>query len=149
MGCRCEVNHRTDNNGARMLLKQRGFHEAKIYRALGVLQHHRDFDDELGRPHMFARIIRSTLIAQPTAVSEMDTLTELFETKAKPGVIKGHELRHLLTGVRTSSRTELSSREADVLFDQLGIEEDGDVFRIRHDVRRIRAWNNRRRQCGF
>jgi Ca2+-binding EF-hand superfamily protein len=76
---------------------------------------------------MFARIIRSTLIAQPTAVTEIDALTELFETKDKPGVIKGHELRHLLTGVQTSSRTELSSREADVLFDQLGIEEDGDV----------------------
>ena len=44
--------------GARMLMKQRGFHEAKIYRALGVLQHHRDYDDERGRPHMFARIIR-------------------------------------------------------------------------------------------
>jgi len=86
----------------------------------------------LGKPtgigfDMFARIIRSMLIAQPTAVTEMDALTELFETKAKPGVIKGHELRHLLTGVQTSSHTELSSREADVLFDQLGIEEDGDV----------------------
>ena len=76
---------------------------------------------------MFARIIRSTLIAQPTAVTEIDALTELFETKDKPGVIKGHELRHLLTGVQTSSRTELTSHETDTLFDQLGIEADADV----------------------
>ena len=44
--------------GARMLLRQRGFHEAKIYRALAVLHHHKDYDDTSGRPHMFARIIR-------------------------------------------------------------------------------------------
>jgi len=44
--------------GTRMLLRQRGFHEAKIYRSLGVLQHHRDFDDARGKPHLFARIIR-------------------------------------------------------------------------------------------
>ncbi len=44
--------------GARLLMRQRGFHEAKIFRALAVLQHHRDFDDTRGRPHVFARIIR-------------------------------------------------------------------------------------------
>ena len=44
--------------GARLLMRQRGFHEAKIYRALAVLQHHRDYDDRRGRPHVFARIIR-------------------------------------------------------------------------------------------
>ena len=76
---------------------------------------------------MFARIIRSTLIAQPTAVTEIDALTELYETKDRPGVIKGHELRHLLTGVQTSSHTELSSGETHFLFSQLGIEDNSDV----------------------
>ena len=44
--------------GARVLLRQRGFHEAKIRRALAALEHHRDFDDARGRPSLFARILR-------------------------------------------------------------------------------------------
>ena len=44
--------------GARLLLRQRGFHEAKIQRALATLQHHRDFIDPRGRPTLFARILR-------------------------------------------------------------------------------------------
>ena len=43
--------------GARLMLKQRGFHEAKMRRALALLQHHRDADDRL-RPGLFARILR-------------------------------------------------------------------------------------------
>ncbi len=43
--------------GARILLRQRGFHEAKIYRLLSCLQHHRDFDDDR-TPSLFARILR-------------------------------------------------------------------------------------------
>ena len=43
--------------GARMLLKQRGFNQAKIHRALAALEHHEDYDQvwEVG---LFARIIR-------------------------------------------------------------------------------------------
>lgn len=44
--------------GARVLLRQRGFHEAKIRRALVALEHHRDYDDARGRPSLFARILR-------------------------------------------------------------------------------------------
>ena len=44
--------------GARMLLRQRGFHQAKIKRVLSALEHHRDYDYEGGKPHLFARIIR-------------------------------------------------------------------------------------------
>lgn len=44
--------------GARILLRQRGFHEAKIRRALAALEHHRDFDDPRGQPSLFARILR-------------------------------------------------------------------------------------------
>ncbi|MCK6502919.1 HD domain-containing protein [Myxococcota bacterium] len=44
--------------GARVLLRQRGFHEAKIRRALAALEHHRDYDDARGRPSLFARILR-------------------------------------------------------------------------------------------
>jgi hypothetical protein len=43
--------------GARLMLKQRGFHEAKMRRALALLQHHRDADDR-HRPGLFARILR-------------------------------------------------------------------------------------------
>ena len=45
--------------GARMLLRQRGFHQAKIRRALSTLEHHRDYNHKGGRPSIFARIIRA------------------------------------------------------------------------------------------
>lgn len=44
--------------GARMLLKQRGFNQAKIHRALAALEHHADYDQPSGPPALFARIIR-------------------------------------------------------------------------------------------
>jgi hypothetical protein len=44
--------------GSRMLLRQRGFHQAKINRALSALEHHRDYTYEGGKPTLFARIIR-------------------------------------------------------------------------------------------
>ena len=44
--------------GARMILRQRGFHESKILRALASLEHVRVFDDPRGRPSLFARILR-------------------------------------------------------------------------------------------
>ena len=44
--------------GARMLLRQRGFHQAKISRALCTLEHHRDYSDARGTPSLFGRIVR-------------------------------------------------------------------------------------------
>lgn len=44
--------------GARMLLRQRGFHQAKIKRVLSALEHHRDYNYSGGKPHLFARVIR-------------------------------------------------------------------------------------------
>jgi len=44
--------------GARLLLRQRGFHPAKILRILATLEHHHDFAQERGKPSLFARIIR-------------------------------------------------------------------------------------------
>ena len=75
----------------------------------------------------FLRIIRSTLLAQPAAVTEMDALAAMYDSPERPGVIKGHQLRHLLTGVQTSSNTALNSTETDLIFKSLGIMEDGDV----------------------
>ncbi len=43
--------------GARLLLRQRGFHEAKVRRVMAALEHHRRFDDPRGRPSLFARIV--------------------------------------------------------------------------------------------
>jgi hypothetical protein len=43
--------------GAHLLLRQRGFHEAKVRRVLAILQHHRDANDRL-RPGLFGRILR-------------------------------------------------------------------------------------------
>lgn len=44
--------------GARLLLRQRGFHQAKIARALSTLEHHRDYMDFRGRPMLYSRILR-------------------------------------------------------------------------------------------
>jgi hypothetical protein len=44
--------------GARLLLRQRGFHAAKINRVLATLHHHRDLDDQRGKPVLFGRILR-------------------------------------------------------------------------------------------
>jgi hypothetical protein len=43
--------------GARLMIRQRGFHEAKMRRVLAILQHHRDASE---RPHpgLFGRILR-------------------------------------------------------------------------------------------
>jgi hypothetical protein len=43
--------------GARVVLRQRGFHEAKVRRVLAVMQHHRDADAR-PRPGLFGRILR-------------------------------------------------------------------------------------------
>ena len=43
--------------GARLLLRQKGFHEGKMRRVLSVLQHHRDFNAS-PRPGLFGRILR-------------------------------------------------------------------------------------------
>ena len=51
---------------ARLLLKQRGFHEAKIRRLMACLQHHEPFNAPR-KPTLFARIIR--------IVDDYDTLT--------------------------------------------------------------------------
>ena len=44
--------------GARLLMKQRGFHESKIRRMLAVLEHHLDLQDPVGVPTLFGRILR-------------------------------------------------------------------------------------------
>lgn len=70
--------------GARQLLRQRGFHEARIRRLLVCMEHHRTFDDDR-RPSLFSRIIHiaddydtltryrpaGPLLAQPDAIARM------------------------------------------------------------------------------
>jgi HD-GYP domain-containing protein (c-di-GMP phosphodiesterase class II) len=43
--------------GLRMLLRQRGFHEARVRRLLGVLEHHESFNRSGGPPTLQSRII--------------------------------------------------------------------------------------------
>lgn len=43
--------------GLGVLLRQRGFHRAKVRRLLAVLTHHRDLDGDGGPPPLYARII--------------------------------------------------------------------------------------------
>jgi hypothetical protein len=43
--------------GLSSLMRQRGFHEAKVRRLLAVAEHHRSYNSPKGRPSLFARII--------------------------------------------------------------------------------------------
>lgn len=43
--------------GMRKLLRQRGFHQAKVKRLLVSIEHHRPFNDKRGRPALYSRII--------------------------------------------------------------------------------------------
>ena len=52
--------------GARLMVRQRGFHEAKMRRVLSILQHHRVANDP-HRPGLFGRILR--------VAEDYDTLT--------------------------------------------------------------------------
>ncbi len=70
--------------GARQLLRQRGFHEARIRRLLVCLEHHRTYDDDR-TPSLFSRIVHiaddydtftryrpsGPLIAPPDAIARM------------------------------------------------------------------------------
>ena len=69
--------------GARVLLRQRGFHEAKILRALAALHHTRRYDHPAGRPALFARIIAvceaydAMTVLGPRTVSPPEALASL------------------------------------------------------------------------
>lgn len=43
--------------GMQRLLRQRGFHPAKVKRLLATMEHHREYGDRRGRPSLYARII--------------------------------------------------------------------------------------------
>jgi hypothetical protein len=44
-------------SGVHLLMRQRGFHEAKVRRLRAVLEHHRRYDDARGHPSLLARIL--------------------------------------------------------------------------------------------
>ena len=60
--------------GVRMLLKQRGFHQAKIKRMLVAVEHHRDLGGATARPSLYARIVRIS--------DDFETFTRLRPTGA-------------------------------------------------------------------
>lgn len=57
--------------GLRVLLRQRGFYQAKVRRLLAILQHHRPCNDPLGVPTLYARVIH--------LADDYDTLTRARE----------------------------------------------------------------------
>ncbi len=77
---------RHNTAGLRTLMRQRGFHEAKVRRLLAVVEHHRPFKSPIGRPSLFARLIhvaddydiltryrpgQGPILAQPDALARM------------------------------------------------------------------------------
>lgn len=83
--------------GARMLLQQKGFSEAKVRRALSALEHHRDFGVNADavvreRPFLFARVLR---IAE-----DYDNLTHRAEVPGhdRPGMSPAEALARMAHG---------------------------------------------------
>ncbi len=77
---------RHNTAGLRTLMRQRGFHEAKVRRLLAVVEHHRPNEGPLGKPSLFARVIhiaddydiltrfrpgQGPVLAQPDALARM------------------------------------------------------------------------------
>ncbi len=75
--------------GARLLLRQRGFHEAKVRRVLATLDHHRRYDDPHGRPSLFGRLL---------------AIVEDYDTQVRPrggGLSPADALGRVLQGAGT------------------------------------------------
>ena len=64
--------------GARLLLRQRGFHEARVHRLLAVMEHHEAYDSRRGKPSLFGRILR--------ICEDYDNLTYSEECRYSPAV---------------------------------------------------------------
>ncbi len=62
--------------GARLLMRQRGFHEAKLRRVRATLDHRRRFDDPRGRPSLFGRLL--------AVVEDYDSCTRALGDAASP-----------------------------------------------------------------
>jgi len=119
--------------GLRVLLRQRGFHRAKLRRLLTVVQHHRAFDDAGGRPSLYACIVhiaddydiltrfrpgRGPILSTPDCLARMGVLAGtaydplLFQAfvnqmgRFPPGAILGLEDGHVVLSVSTVRRPE-------------------------------------------
>lgn len=62
--------------GLKVLLRQRGFYQAKVRRLLAILEHHRPCNDPLGAPSLYARIIH--------LADDYDTMTRARQGRPAP-----------------------------------------------------------------
>jgi hypothetical protein len=104
--------------GARLLLKQRGFHQAKIHRALAALEHHRDYNYHGGKPAIFARILR---IAEDYANM----------TRMKGGGFNPHEA---LARMASGARTRYDPHMLQVFINRMGKYPPGTLLEVQVDL---------------
>lgn len=108
--------------GARLLLRQRGFHESKILRALGTLHQTWRHDDPRGRPSLFGRIL---------AVCEAyDALTVLGPDLRRPA--------GALAAIQCEAGTRYDPRVVQALVNGLGRWPPGSVLEL-EDGRVVRV----------
>jgi hypothetical protein len=103
--------------GLSSLMRQRGFHEAKVRRLLAVAEHHRPYDSPKGRPSLFARIIH--------IADDYDILTRF-----RPG--KGPILSHPDALARMAAHTgkAYDSDLFQVFVNKLGMFPPGSILRL-------------------
>jgi HD-GYP domain-containing protein (c-di-GMP phosphodiesterase class II) len=76
---------RHPGEGARLLLRQRGFHEAKLLRLRAVLDHHREHVEPRGRPSILGEILR--------LAEDYTTLLRVYAGRVSPADALGAMLR--------------------------------------------------------
>ena len=108
--------------GARMLLRQRGFHESKVLRALGALHSHWAFDDPRGRPTLFGRILY--------VCESYDAMTVLGPDTREPPAV--------LASLQEAARTQYDPVVVQALVNGLGRFPPGTHLKL-VDGRRVRV----------
>jgi len=106
---------RHTSGGARLMLGQRGFHEARILRMLAALQHHLPYNAD-PRPSLFARIIR--------VADDYDSLTRM--RYGGPVQVPPFALARM----KAASGTEYDPLLLQVFINQLGLFPPGTIMEL-------------------
>jgi len=109
--------HRHATAGLRSLMRQRGFHEAKVRRLLAVVEHHRPYDSPQGRPSLFARIIH--------IADDYDILTR-FRPGKGPVMVQPDALARMAANSGTSYDPDLFQ----VFVNNMGMFPPGSILRL-------------------
>lgn len=103
--------------GLRILLRQRGFHAAKVRRLLATAQHHRPFRGPFGPPSLYARLV--------TIADDYDVLT-----RNRPGLVAALSPAEALRRMTAAAGTRYDPVLMQLLVNRLGKYPPGTVLML-------------------